>query len=354
MKMKTLEKIRLTEIISIILLSLATDQSLNESELVKLIQSNGINQDDLNNLREIIDFIFEADILSSFIVQTKTKEYREMKNLYDNVIKNTTQLTKILEFENPIEIFASYVYLYRNGYLSNDKYFEYSTDMKDFACLGGVDVIRGSGVCRSISSFLTDLYLELGFKSTNICVNTTSNACRNLQKLSDANLNVQPNSKTFVKFISILTKVIPIANHQISMVTTDNFNYILDPTNDGYLIRDKYNKLTVPNKENSKMNITSIQQLYMGLLGMTKLNYNLLDLYDDLSKPSISDEVYKENYLNTLKICRENIDLFEGLYNKNKMFYKDILAISEKQRDMIERMIPIIPRKIEKQFIKRK
>lgn len=354
MKMKTLEKIRLAEIISIILLAVATEQSLNENELIKILQSNGISLDDLNSLRKIMNLVLDIDILSSFIVQTTTKEYKEMKNLYDKVVENTSQLTRILEFDNPIQIFALYVYLYRNGYLSNDKYFTYSTNMKDFAKLGGVDVVRGSGVCRSISSFLTDLYLDLGFKATNVCVNASSNACHNLQKLSDANLNVQPNSKAFVKFVSALTKVLPIANHQISMVTTDEYNYILDPTNDGYLKRNKYNRLTVPNVENSYMNIVSLQQLYMGFLSTTKLNYNLFDLYNDLNIPSVSDAIYRENYLNTLKICRENIDLLEGLYNKNKTLYKDIFAISEQQRDMIGRMLPIISKNIQKQFRKQK
>ena len=83
------------------------------------------------------------DVCTSFRTQTITREYKELNELYKEVITSTGHLIKKFEFNDPISIFAVYIYMYRSGYLSNDKCFEYSTNMKDFSRLFGLDVIRG-------------------------------------------------------------------------------------------------------------------------------------------------------------------------------------------------------------------
>ena len=141
-----------------------------------------------------------------------------------------------------------------------------------------------------------------------------------------------------------MTKIIPIANHQITNVTTESNNYTFDPTNDGYLKKGTFNQLVVANDEFAKMKIINWEQVSMGFLGTIKSEYNLLSLYKNLNKPNISNYEYTEIYLETLKICMQNTDLFELFYEDNKNLYKDIYNISEEQNDLIHRMVPIIPK----------
>lgn len=347
MKLKTQEKIRTATIISLLLLTLITNDSICKTELneiIKFLDRNGIGIDDLEELKKIVHHIFNLDILTSFYTQTKTDEYKELKFLYDQVIENTADLSKEFEFNDPVEIFAMYVYLYRGGYLSYNKRFFYGTDMKDFAKLGGIDVVRGTGVCRSISSFLTDLYLSLDFNANNLSVNATSNSIKNQQNLSSAKLNVEEESKIFAKIVSALTKFMPLANHQITMVSNENNNYIFDPTNDGYLKKGKCNKLEVSDYDKSYMKLISWEQLMMRFMGITKVSSNINSLYKDLNKPSIDDREYRKTYLSTLKTIKQNIDLLDWFYYENKKIYKDIYDISKEQNDMIRRIFPIIPK----------
>lgn len=347
MKMKTQERFRIASLLSLFLLSVVTDESIshnNLNEVMKLLDMSGISINDLENLKDFINEIFNLDIMTNFYTQTKTKEYRELKSLYDQVIDNTVDLSENLGFNNPVEIFAMYVYLYRKGYLSYNKYFAYGTDMKDFAKLGGIDVVRGCGVCRSISSFLTDLYSSCGFKATNLSVNASSNSIKNQQNLSDVELNIKQNSRGFVKIISLLTKIIPIANHQITTVIDKDYCYVFDPTNDGYLKKGKYNRIDIPDCDKSSMKIISLEQLFMGIIGASKMQPNLISLYKDLSLDSIDDNEYRTIYLESLKVIKENLSLLEYFYYDNYKTYKDIYNISEEQNDMIRRIMPIIPK----------
>lgn len=62
------------------------------------------------------------------------------------------------------------MYLYRSGYLSVNHEFKYSNNMIDFPLLNGVDVVRGRGVCRSISSMFTDICNSVGLTASNVSV----------------------------------------------------------------------------------------------------------------------------------------------------------------------------------------
>ena len=81
--------------------------------------------------RKIIDIVFKTI--------SKLSDLEYMKRVYESAM-----------------FVALYVYLYRSGYLSVNHEFKYSNNMIDFPLLNGVDVVRGRGVCRSISSMFTD------------------------------------------------------------------------------------------------------------------------------------------------------------------------------------------------------
>lgn len=104
-------------------------------------------------------------------IEKYTTEYKKVNGLYQEVLQNSKKLFKMLEVDqDPIEAFTLYVYLYRNGYLSYQHKFAYDKPLKDFIRLYGVDVVLGSGVCRSISSMFRDVCREIGMDAKNVYV----------------------------------------------------------------------------------------------------------------------------------------------------------------------------------------
>lgn len=345
MKMKTIEQIRAAEILAPPVISLLASICNNnlDSTLVQNLDLLGLNYDNLKELETTIQFLRTIDIYTLFYTQTKTEEYIEMQSYYNQVLVNTAQIVYDFKLYHPVEIFSLYVYLYGNGYLSKDKNFVYTNDMKDFAQMNGLDVIRGKGVCRSISSFLVDLFTVLRYDATNLSVNATEDSYKKQQKLCSTELEVDTEGKSFSKVVIHLTKVLPIANHQITLVKDNNFCYLLDPTNDGLLHSKNSYKFIVPREEKASMHMVLWEQLYFGIFGSEHMNPNVIDLAETLSLQDIDEETFKEIYLRVLKICEENIDVFENLYRENYYLYKDICEISEKQRNFIERLFPIFP-----------
>lgn len=346
MNLKTQENIRKIEIGVIIgtnVLSILLQKYSNNSltqETIQFLENNKINIEEIVN---ITTHLYEIDVLTSFRTQKLTVEYKKFEKLYHQILYNTSMLYKNLELDDPTSIFATYVYMYRNGYFSNEHHFEYSTNLKDYSKLLGLDVIRGSGVCRSIAGMLTDIYRELNMNSYDLSVNASGDAIRNLENSCNTELSKNDDSKKFVKFVSLLTKYIPIGNHLVTTVEKDGMNYIFDPTNDGFLQKGNGNHLLVANNPKYYMKRTYISDFVSGILRQNNTRINYLDAKKQLNLPTISENEYREIYLKTLKQCKENIDILEKFYIKNKEIYYEISKETEKQSNLIKRLIPTIP-----------
>lgn len=341
MKLKTQETIRTIELITVLsstIISNLLSQNIDIEQSKQLIEL-------LSELSYFTQGIYSIDVLANYRTQTLTEEHRKMKMLYENIIKNTKEFYSGIGLKNPVEIFAMYVYMYRKGYFSHDKRFVYSSDMKDFSRLLGVDVIRGKGVCRSISSMLTDIYREMGLNSYNLYVKTDTETILQLEHLCSEALPKEESSKHLVKIVMLLTKFIPIGNHLITMTEYEGQGYKLDPTNDGMLYKGVERKLLLANNPNYHMKNYPLYPLFYSILGMLNEGFDLRNQSKMLNLPSISDSEYRTIYLNTLKICLENEDLFEQFYQTNKEIIDEIYGISKEQNDLIRRLIPIIPKK---------
>ena len=329
MKLKTQENIRKLEIIGMFTLDILKHQNINLDI-------------DIDTLNFIISILLDVDILTFGYTQRLTKEYKELKGMYNEVIKNTSSLLKELNVDDPNVLFAIYVYLYRGGYLSYNHSFEYSSDMKDFALLSGLDVIRGTGVCRSISSFLTDLCIEQDYIATNLMVNTTERTCKNLQKMSLQTLRKEFSGKELGEIVSTIAKIISLPNHIITLVKDNDMSYIFDPMNDEFLIYDTKNKITVPKNKNLIMTYKPIIQMTQRCIGTLK-SLSTREIKDILKTPSINYKTYRKKYVEGLKLCKNNLLLLEELYNNNTKLYEDIYNLSNEQNNLIKRLIPIIP-----------
>lgn len=339
MRLKTQENIRKLELIALLGSAIVVTGKNTEiiNELYDLI-GNNIDINDIDKIYDTIKNIYYLDILYSFSTQKITSDYKELEKLYDKVITNTGDLISEFDFKDPISVFAFYIHMYRSGYLSYNKDFKYSTNMKDFSCLNGLDVIRGRGVCRSVASMLSDIYRNINMESQCMIVKTDGDTIRQLEHLSEINVEETENSEKFVKFVSTLTKYIPIPNHMITAVTANGKNYILDPMNDGIMYNDNRNKLVLLNNPDYSMkNFPTLMSFYK-LLGMFEGNLKI-----NKSLKSIDEEEYRKTYLDALKVCKDNIWMLENFYEENKELYHEIYHKSKDQSGMIKRICPIIP-----------
>lgn len=297
-------------------------------------------------LRDVFTTLYGINFYTSFRFEQVTSDYKEIKCLYDEVIKNTAQTFRDLEIaNNPVAVFAMFVYLYRKGYLSYQKHFEYSNSMLDLPMLYGVDVVRGSGVCRSISSFFTDLCNELGMKSTCMAVYVSSANLDKKEELTCAELIHNENSEKVVAFISAFTRIIPIANHFISHVSTGDTGYVFDPTNDLFLYKGKGKKLIFANDTSASMSHVYFSEIVSGILGQANITLRYVQQYKEFQLPSVSYEEYVAVYRDTLSFLEKNVDTLENLFTQNHLLYTNLSLLCEQQDSLIKRLVPLFPHK---------
>ena len=164
MKIKDIEKIRL-----FLLGSAVVTRALTNADVASMEQvTSGLTM------------AYTLSVYTGFHLEQLTKDYERIESVYKLIVSNVAELMQCYGIEkDPVKVFAMFVYLYRSGYLSNDKSFMYSLNMKDLPYLCGADVIRGTGVCRSISSMFTDVCQYLGLNASNLGVKVLP---KNLQK----------------------------------------------------------------------------------------------------------------------------------------------------------------------------
>lgn len=100
--------------------------------------------------------------LNTFLKYNKIikEEYASLLNDYRQFLKRYKVLNEELSFKEPISIYTLFVYMYKNGFLSKDKFIEFKVFYKkylDIINLYGTNIFSGKGVCRHIGSMLTDI-----------------------------------------------------------------------------------------------------------------------------------------------------------------------------------------------------
>lgn len=341
MKLETQEKIRLAELV------------LGAGAYTGVLYTHfDTFFDHYDKMQECGLLLLTPYILSCYTAlrqEMKSDEYRYIKENYDMVVENIASLMHSQNLKDPVQVFATYMYMYRHGYLSLNKDFAYKNDMKDFAKMAGVDVIRGKGVCRSVSSLFTDVCNHMELKATNLVVKA-NDAIPKIEKLCDKEKNMaDEETKKFVKAVVFITEHLPLANHQITMVKQNDTNYIFDPMNDGFLQKGQGSKLLLANDNSAHMTLFPGQ--LSKAVGQMHAE-NLFSINKQLSLPTIDYLEYKEIYLDTLRFCQRNIDLFEDFYHANREIYDEINRASDEQANLLIRMFGFGP--VEKAIQKRK
>lgn len=125
-----------------------------------------------------------------------------MRKIYDEILKHYSELNKVFDFNDPVEMFALYIYVLEKGYLSLHHSFKYCEVHKEIHGFLGIETILGKGVCRHMSATLVDIFKNNGVisKECGVVLGDEKELCYS-------------------------------TNHSIVEVEKDGIIYLLDPTN---------------------------------------------------------------------------------------------------------------------------
>lgn len=250
------------------------------------------------------------------------EEYASLLSDYRQFLKRYKVLNDELSFEEPISIYALFVYMVNNGFLSKDKSIEFKVFYKkylDMINLYGANIFNGKGVCRHKASMLTDILRESGIESynySNLCSVPALYAL--VQKYYRDVYNYQGKldyvmNNNLVRFLKVNYFYAP---HLISYASYDGKNYFLDPTNKRIL--DSFRLGIFDNDGVMFPNFK--KNRYYDLLEDRKRMCDLINKNNNsLSNEEVQDILKESN----AKILLHK-DMYEDFYNENKAFYEDM------------------------------
>lgn len=281
-----------------------------------------------------------------------TKDITQIRELYQEFIKNYNKLNKIFDLNDPIQIYTMFNYLLYKGYLSKGKKFEFSSEQaRDINGLFGANVITGKGVCRHISAMLINILNESGIEASQLGVYSTSYIISiNIlaeQKYTKEELTtwVQThitNEQTYSivmklieelvdekgQSIELSTKMIEdknilkrkVGNHAITFSFKDGKSYYLDPTQTRIYRVSENDKNVLYDDEYDRVSIKLLSSIVLN-------NFkDYLKMREKLSQQylGVTREEEKQMIEQTITDCESNMDIFEQFYSENCDLYSDI------------------------------
>ena len=279
---------------------------------------------------------------------SKTKDIKQINEAYKEVIKKYNILNKEFNLNNPIQIHTMYSYLVDKGYLSAGKKFEFSNiQARDYKSIMGANIITGKGVCRHISSMLTDILNDYNIEAGTLVTNT-ENTIINIKTLDEQKYTkeelidwvksntIDEKTRNFLfEVINIFEKENSLkiefdykieeekdiikklaGNHAITYAYQDGNSYYLDPTQNR-IYRKENNILT-------DLEIKVIPKQIFSTIGFDnyKINKNMRNRQKEEYK-TISIEEQEELRQDTLNNCKNNMDVFEEFYKDNEDLYEE-------------------------------
>lgn len=136
---------------------------------------------------------------------TNTVEGKELLMCYNKVLENISNMCKKNNITEPIDIYDIFLYLY----MAHNK----QAKFHDIEGMLALDVINGKGLCRHLASFLTELYLYMGYNAYSLILNVSYD--EEYKKSYD--------------------------NHLVTIVEYKGYLYILDPTREDIMYIDNNN-----------------------------------------------------------------------------------------------------------------
>lgn len=296
----------------------------------------GVSGTDIEQLNFLLNTSSAASLLIQPTLEKHASDYKQIKLFYDEVIRDTVKLLNDFEVKNAIGVFAFYIYLYRNGYLSYNKKFQYSSNMKDLPDLYGIDVIRGNGVCRSISSMFTDISCQIGLPASNMAVKMFN--ANSITSLNTAKINVDKNDSSLFKLIERATSYLPFANHLVTIIDGEG---VFDPTNDIFLNMLSKKEYADICSDEAIIKYSYFSNLFCKLTDNFSTNLNIAKSYSTITRKDYIE--YYKIYKKMLLIIENNKDILEQFYNEHKELYSEINCLCDKEHSLAKRYFPILP-----------
>ena len=241
----------------------------------------------------------ENILLNSSHLEKYSLDYIKLRKSYSYIIEEyNKKINTVFGFKHPVNISETFVFAYRNGYLSKRHKFRYSSDVNELFenidCFGAT-VFTGNGCCRHMAPLLNDVFKDLGFDSTNLLIGL------NTKITNSDNKEVWKYDRNNVR-----------TNHAIVGVLYGDEAYYIDPTNEIFYDIDNITGRLIDLNKTCEGTIDSGE--CDETLIKNKLISHKVACFDTIK--SISNE--------TIKTCKNNEDIFEQFYRENCDVYKDI------------------------------
>ncbi len=279
------------------------------------------------------------------------KRIKELRKLYKEFLDNYRKLNQDLNLENPLEIFIVFNHLVNRGFISADHHFVFGeNEFYDIPYLAGIEVINGTGVCRHLSSLLTDIYENMGILASNLVVYTKkyrpiicliSEEKYTKEQLHDwinDYITIVPDAENLIKAVDelLLTNNVELflqeldsrnymerknGNHAITYARYNDDDYFLDPTTFRVLHQTSPQYIE---DHIGQMQIKLASTLQLDALHNTK-NYLKMRQNIQSNFQSLPSEEQKKLIANTKELCQNNEDFFDDFYQENTELYKEMV-----------------------------
>ena len=206
---------------------------------------------------------YEVGMLTSY-------EVKKLQEIYKSILKKYIEVNGKFDFKNPLDVFALFSYAIRNNIFSVNDEREVINSKRFDSLLIRELTLNNHGVCRHVSTMLTDVYKNLGLQSeVGICLRPQmqevikpidetdrvilEQMTEELKKITQFEINGKP--ITFDDMMmcppkKIVYEQIPFSkteakngNHAITLVTDEEYTYYLDATNSNVYAMDDDNEL---------------------------------------------------------------------------------------------------------------
>ena len=278
---------------------------------------------------------------------------KESVDIYEDVVQNLCELFVKLDIQrDPIKIYENFIYMYTNGFLSNNGIY---TDVLPQRCINlelagyipmditGIILFYGYGVCRHTSDFLSHIYQKLRYDSSQLFTYHPSLSIQvdNYSKkfltnseaqkyIEEAIIDLDLFSKEEFHFTktygNIIVRVDYLPEQQLSL-TNHTMNIVLDRNGLSHILDTRYHCV------GERLDTNSI-----------RLNYQGLTHTDFIQRDCFCHTYYGTNYFRGLdllehetnigvdmltsilceKSCSENIKYYEEFRLKNQKNYNTI------------------------------
>ncbi len=271
-----------------------------------------------------ISLIYVSNEIYRQNMQIYSKEFLEIKTLYDEITKDFHKMCETFGFKEPVEIHALFEQSLRRGYFSKTKEYEYENISSEFENIMGAYTFTGKSACKHIATLEKDIMQQCGMKSSTL--NVYQETMQPLKNEYKSNNQVSTKKKEIMEETTdglldleeIKALLRKYGNYLITMVVKDGKVNFFDAPQGRIYKLSKNIPLLLLDFFPGDTEITTQESSFIG----TKKEYKNMKKYLHLNSTALSEDYAL--YTNTSYIVFNNRDILEKFYKENKSKYIEI------------------------------